>query len=298
MKVSILIASYNRSSSLLKFLQELASQVVPEDLDWEVLIVDNNSTDGTGKAVAPLVEKNPQRFRYFLETRQGKSAALNTGIKESTGEILAFTDDDCLPNPDWLSSIVEEFSADPSLGAIGGRVELYNKQDKPVSIRTCTQRTLISTPNQVFSLLIGCNMAVHRRVCERVQEFDTSLGPGNRTRALEDMDFLYRIYKQGFKMVYSPAVLVFHNHGRRSEADVQSLTRNYLIGRGAFYCKHILKGDRDILKISYWEVSSLTKGLLRELFRGQKIYQERRLLWALLVGACYRLAWNLSVQKT
>jgi glycosyltransferase involved in cell wall biosynthesis len=298
MKVSILIASYNRSSSLLKFLQELASQVVPEDLDWEVLIVDNNSTDGTGKAVAPLVEKNPQRFRYFLETRQGKSAALNTGIKESKGEILAFTDDDCLPNPDWLSSIVEEFSADPSLGAIGGRVELYNKQDKPVSIRTCTQRTLISTPNQLFSLLIGCNMAVHRRVCERVQEFDTSLGPGNRTRALEDMDFLYRIYKQGFKMVYSPAVLVFHNHGRRSEADVQSLTRNYLIGRGAFYCKHILKGDRDILKISYWEVSSLTKGLLRELFRGQKIYQERRLLWALLVGACYRLAWNLSVQKT
>jgi glycosyltransferase involved in cell wall biosynthesis len=298
MKVSILIASYNRSSSLLKFLQELASQVVPGDLDWEVLIVDNNSTDGTGKAVAPLVEKDPHRFRYFLETRQGKSAALNTGIKESRGEILAFTDDDCLPNPDWLSSIVEEFSADPSLGAIGGRVELYNKQDKPVSIRTCTQRTLISTPNQLFSLLIGCNMAVHRRVCERVQEFDTSLGPGNRTRALEDMDFLYRIYKQGFKMVYSPAVLVFHNHGRRSEADVQSLTRNYLIGRGAFYCKHILRGDRDILKISYWEVSSLTKGLLRELFRGQKIYQERRFLWALLVGACYRLAWNLLAQKT
>src|SRR5712691_11211100 len=298
MKISILIASYNRSSSLLKFLHELTRQVVPQGLDWEVLIVDNNSTDGTGKAVAPFVQENPHRFRYFLETRQGKSAALNTGIKESRGEILAFTDDDCLPNPDWLSSIVEEFSADPSLGAIGGRFELYNKQDKPVSIRTCTQRTLISTPNQLFSLLIGCNMAVHRRVCERVQEFDTSLGPGNRTRALEDMDFLYRIYKQGFKMVYSPTVLVFHNHGRRSEADVQSLTRNYLIGRGAFYCKHILRGDRDILKISYWEVSSLTKGLLRELFRGHKMYQERRLLWALLVGACYRLAWNLSAQKT
>lgn len=298
MKISILIASYNRSSSLLKFLQELTRQVVPQGLDWEVLIVDNNSTDGTSDAVAPFVQENPHRFRYFLETRQGKSAALNTGIKEARGEILAFTDDDCLPNLDWLSSIAGEFSTDPLLGAIGGRVELYDKQDKPVSIRTCTQRTLISTPSQLFSLLIGCNMAVHRRVCERVEEFDTLLGPGIRTRALEDMDFLYRIYKQGFKMVYSPAVLVFHNHGRRSDAEVQSLTRNYLIGRGAFYCKHILKRDRDILKIAYWEVLSLTRGLLRDLFSGQRIEQERRLLWALLVGACYRLAWNMRVQKT
>src|SRR5216683_328910 len=193
MKISILIASCKRTPSSLKFLPELTGQVVAQEEGRAVLIVDNNSTDGTSDAVAPFVQENPHRFRYFLETRQGKSAALNTGIKEARGEILAFTDDDCLPNLDWLSSIAGEFSTDPLLGAIGGRVELYDKQDKPVSIRTCTQRTLISTPSQLFSLLIGCNMAVHRRVCERVEEFDTLLGPGIRTRALEDMDFLYRI---------------------------------------------------------------------------------------------------------
>jgi hypothetical protein len=298
MKLSILIASYNRSSSLLSSLRELTRQAVPEGIDLEVVIVDNNSTDETKNVVALFVGKNPCRFRYFLETSQGKSAALNKGILEAKGEILAFTDDDCLPNPDWVATIVSEFAADPSLGAIGGRVELYDKQDKPVSIRTCTQRTQISTPSQLFSLLIGCNMAVRRGVCEKVKKFDTSLGPGKRARALEDMDFLYRIYKQGFRMLYSPAVLVFHNHGRKSDADVQSLTRNYLIGRGAFFCKHILKFDREILQIAYWEVSGLMKGIFRGLFSGRRLGQEKKLLGALLMGACYRLVWNLKVQKT
>ncbi|HKV25998.1 MAG TPA: glycosyltransferase family 2 protein [Candidatus Acidoferrum sp.] len=298
MKISVLIASLNRSASLLNFLQELKRQAVPEGLDWEVLVVDNNSTDDTKQLISPFIAAYPDHFRYYLETRPGKSAALNTAFAESAGDILAFTDDDCLPNPDWLAAIAAEFSSDPELRALGGRVELYNNQDKPVSIRTCQERTRIASPGDLFSLFIGCNMAVHRSACEAVQGFDTSLGPGNRTRALEDMDFLYRIYKCGLKMIYSPSVLVFHNHGRKSDAQVQSLTRNYLIGRGAFYCKHILSGDRDILKMAYWEISSLTKSFFSRLFRGRAFQEQGRLLWALFLGAVYRLAGNLRFQKT
>src|SRR5260370_35893194 len=114
MKLSIIIASYNRAESLLKFLHELSHQVVPEGMDWEVLIVDNNSTDGTKSAIAPLIEGYPQRYKYLLKTRQGKSIALNTGLHAAAGEILVLTDDYCIPASNWLSTMAREFAACPA----------------------------------------------------------------------------------------------------------------------------------------------------------------------------------------
>lgn len=289
MKLSVIIASYNRSESLVCFLRQMEGQVVPATVDWEVLIVDNNSTDSTGALVAPFVSDNPHRFRYLLESRQGKSSALNTGIQEAAGEILVFTDDDCIPSRDWLASIAQEFTSHPSLSVVGGRVELYSKEDKPVSIRTCTERTIVSSPNELFSLLIGCNMAIQRRVFAAVEEFDPFLGPGRKTKAFEDLDFLYRVYKQGLEIAYSPKVLVYHNHGRTSDSEIQHLNRNYLVGRGAFYCKHILKLDEQVLKMAYWEISPLTRGLFKGFFTGTRVADQARVLWALLVGAAYRL---------
>lgn len=289
MKLSIILASYNRAESLVSFLRQIEGQVVPATLDWEVVIVDNNSTDATRALVAPFVSHNPQRFRYLFESRQGKSIALNSGMREATGEILIFTDDDCIPSSDWLASIAREFALQPSPSVVGGRVELYDKRDKPVSVRTCTERTVVSSPNQLFSLLIGCNMAIHRRVFLAVNEFDPFLGPGHKTQAFEDLDFLYRVYKRGFEIEYAPEVLVYHNHGRTTDAEIERLNRNYLVGRGAFYCKHILKLDEQVLKMAYWETSSLTKGLFKGLVAGTKVADQARVLWALLVGAAYRL---------
>jgi hypothetical protein len=298
MKISVIIASYNRSQNLVRFLGEIENQVVPVGSDWEVIIVDNNSTDGTREQVASFVDRDPRRFKYLHESRQGKSDSLNRGIRQATGDIFAFTDDDCIPNPDWLASILGEFNSDPSLDVVGGRVELYNNQDRPVSIRTCPDRTRISTYGQLFALLIGCNMAARRRVFESVQGFDPLLGPGKRTLALEDMDFLYRAYRRGFKMIYAPEILLYHNHGRRNDNEIESLSHAYVLGRGAFYCKHILKRDKDILKMAYWEVSSLSKGMIRELRAGDKLNGYSRLLWALFLGAGYRLASSLRYQKT
>jgi GT2 family glycosyltransferase len=298
MKLSITIASYNRAESLLKFLQELSRQVVPDNVDWEVVIVDNNSSDGTRSALAPLVEQNPRRYKYLLESRQGKSIALNSGLRAATGEILVFTDDDCIPDPKWLATIAQEFTVDPSLGVLGGRVELFDKQDRPVTIRNFPERTLIESRDQLFLLLIGANMSIRRKVLDAVGEFDPFLGPGSRIGAvMEDLDLLYRVFRKGFKIVYSPDVLVYHNHGRTSDAQIQALNHRYVVGRGAFYCKHILGGDRNVLKMAYWEFSSLTKGMIKDLFAGKKIQEQGRLLWALLVGAGGRLAWNPRIRR-
>jgi glycosyltransferase involved in cell wall biosynthesis len=299
MKLSIIIASYNRSQSLLAFLRELARQVVPDEVEWEAVIVDNNSTDNTRTEVAPLLQAYPHKFEYFFESRQGKSRALNTGIAKARGEILVFTDDDCIPDPHWLAAIAHEFTSDPSLDVLGGRVDLFDKQDRPVTIRNFPERTLISSRDQLFLFLIGANMAIRRRVLDVVGAFDPFLGPGSRIGAvMEDLDLLYRAFREKFKVIYSPDVLVYHNHGRTTEAQIQALNHRYVVGRGAFYCKHILAGDRNVLKMAYWEVSALSKSLLKDMFAGRKFQEHGRLLWALLVGATGRLAWNSHVRRT
>jgi glycosyltransferase involved in cell wall biosynthesis len=288
MDLSIVIASHNRSQSLLDFLQQLSHQEVPNGVNWEVLIIDNGSSDGTRAMVAPFIEKDPKRFRYLFEKRPCKSIALNAGIREAAGEVLVFTDDDCVPAPCWLASLAQEFSSDPTVAVVGGRVELFNDQHRPVSIRTSPHKTTISTIDDLFSLFIGCNMAIHRRVFSSIVNFDPLLGPGARVPAMEDLDFLYRAYQRNFKISYSPDSVVYHNHGRTTEREIQALNRNYVIGRGSFYCKHILRGDRNILKMAYWETLALSKALLKGLVRG-RIDPSGRVLSALLLGAVRRI---------
>src|SRR4029077_6970202 len=125
MKLSVIVASYNRSESLQMFLNSLENQEVPEGSDWEALIVDNNSTDDTKDVSTIFVSRNSERFRYLFEGRQGKSLALNLAILQAKGDVLVFTDDDCVPDPSWLRAIVDEFTSDSSLSVLGGRVELY-----------------------------------------------------------------------------------------------------------------------------------------------------------------------------
>jgi GT2 family glycosyltransferase len=114
---------------------------------------------------------------------------------------------------------------------------------------------------------------------------------------MEDLDLLYRAFRKKVRTVYSPDVLVYHNHGRTTDAQIQALNHRYVVGRGAFYCKHILAGDGNVLKMAYWEFSSLTKEMIKDLFTGKRIRGHGRLLWALLVGVGGRLAWNPRIRR-
>src|SRR5260370_32696836 len=146
--------------------------------------------------------------------------------------------------------------------------------------------------------MIGAKLSSRRKGLDAVGEFDPFLGPGSRIGAvMEDLDLLYRVFREKFKIVYSPDALVYHNHGRTTDAQIQALNHRYVVGRGAFYCKHILGGDRNVLKMAYWEFSSLAKGMIKDLFAGKKIQEQGRLLWALLVGAGGRLAWNSRIRR-
>jgi GT2 family glycosyltransferase len=128
-------------------------------------------------------------------------------------------------------------------------------------------------------------MAFKRDVFAAVGEFDTDLGPGTGA-VFEDLDLIYRAYRQGFKIVYSPEMLVYHNHGRRTEHAAEAQERNYHVGRGAFYCKHALQGDRRVLKMAYWDVLPGLRSPVRRILMHKR---HRGYMIALVRGAVYEL---------
>jgi len=107
---TVLVATYNRGHLLPGTLAALESQLVPDDLTWEILVVDNNSRDRTREAVASFAGAANVPVRYVLESQQGLSHARNRGVREAHGAVIAFTDDDVLPAPDWLASIAKAFA--------------------------------------------------------------------------------------------------------------------------------------------------------------------------------------------
>ena len=100
MKFSVIIATYNRADELVKTLESLKN--LESNGPWEAIIVDNNSSDNTRQVVLEQVDSFPVPLRYILEKEQGRSAALNAGIRAAQGEILAVTDDDVRVDPHWL----------------------------------------------------------------------------------------------------------------------------------------------------------------------------------------------------
>src|SRR3990167_7596502 len=101
MKLSVLIATYNRSKDLKLALESLQKQEFPKPVDYEILILDNNSNDNTKTMVEAFMPSFQGKLKYLFESRQGKPNALNSGLKITTGDILVLTDDDCIFDKDY-----------------------------------------------------------------------------------------------------------------------------------------------------------------------------------------------------
>ena len=242
--VSVIVCTRNRSDAMARLLEQLGRLVVPTGLRWELIVVDNASTDDTASMLASL--QSPLPMRVVREGIPGVSRARNAGIAAARGDLLLFTDDDCLPDARWLTTIHEEFARAPSLGVLGGRVELFDLRDRPTTTRTSRTRGEISAS---FNLdgIIGCNLALRRSALAVTGPFDVGLGGGTGAGAGEDVDLVYRSLRAGLRVEYSPDALVYHNHGRRTDAQVRALTRAYTRARGALFCKYVMAGDRGIL---------------------------------------------------
>ena len=183
------------------------------------------------------------------------SNARNRGIATARGALVAFTDDDCNVERDWMQSLVDAFANRPEMSILGGMVAPAGDNARKVSLRTHEEPHDVVSADAILSTMSGCNMAFRRDVFERIGPFDPAFGKGRRIGSAEDLDLMYRALRRGLSIVYLPHVVVRHAHGRDSEAAVADVNREYVRGRGAFYWKFIT--DREIARMAYWEVSGL-----------------------------------------
>jgi glucosyl-dolichyl phosphate glucuronosyltransferase len=193
--------------------------MLPESIQWEVLVVDNNSVDRTKEVVQEFSRSSPPRFRYLFEQMQGKSYALNTGIRESKGDILAFTDDDVIVDPSWLMNLISPLLGQSEWAGVGGRVLpdrnfcpppwLPREGGYPLGPLAMFDMGLKSI--ELAEPPLGNNMAFRKEAFDKHGGFRTDLGPcpGNEIRG-EDTEFCQRLLDAGERLGYEPSAVVYH----------------------------------------------------------------------------------------
>ena len=285
--ISVVVSTCNQSKDLPRLFEALDRQSASGHIPWELIIVDNRSSDDTSQVIRDLAGRAGFPVACIFEGRQGKSYGLNAGIEAARGAIIALTDDDGVPAPDWLERLQAHFETHADVVCVGGRVELYDPADAPITILPSREPRVVDVSNfSAFDIpVIGCNMAIRARPLREVGPYDVSIGPGARAGTAEDLDMLYRLVSAGHRIHYDPTALVYHNHGRRSDEQVARVYASYLIGRGAFYCKHAMRSDRTVLRWAYWELRRLLRDWFRSGMATRAARERLRDLRLIAVGA-------------
>jgi glycosyltransferase involved in cell wall biosynthesis len=194
---------------------------LPTSVEWEVLVVDNNSTDHTLQVVQDFRSRYPGRFRYLREPNPGKSFGLNAGILASRGDILAFIDDDVTVESTWLANLAAALQSGDWAGA-GGRILLERNFSPPRWLALdgpCNMGGMLAgfdlgdKPGELQEAPYGTNMAFRKSMFEKYGLFRTDLGPSpNRQipRPNEDTEFGRRLLAAGERLYYEPSAVVHH----------------------------------------------------------------------------------------
>lgn len=218
-RISLVIATYNRGSSLIRTLESVAAQDLPPSL-WETVVVDNNCTDDTAALFAAFRDSHPGlNLRMVGETRQGLSPARNRGIAVAAGDLIAVIDDDQLVNTGYLRAYVEFFDAHPTAAGAGGIITPIYETAPPPWMSRYTERPIAGTldlggkvrrfPDGKYPG--GGNMAVKRTEIEECGAFDPKLGrTGAALLGGEEKDLFRRIRQHGGEVWYVPGAVVYH----------------------------------------------------------------------------------------
>ncbi len=218
-RLSLIIATYNRSAELIRALESVAAQSA-DPSTWECVAVDNNSTDDTAARFAEFAARYPALpIRMVRETRQGLSYARNRGIAETSGEYIAIIDDDEHINRDFISAYIELFDSHPDAASAGGRIIAEYPSGRPAWMSRWTEQPIanpIDLGNEVREFPAGRipgggNMALRRSAVERYGAFDTSLGrSGGKLTGGEESDLFQRLARGGERCMYAPQAVMWH----------------------------------------------------------------------------------------
>lgn len=254
-EISVVVPTYNRSQLLERALLSLFSQQT--DLSFEIIVVDNNSSDATPATVESLIAKSHVPLRLVREPRQGNAYARNTGIDHARAPVVAFLDDDVVAGENWISTIKATFDRAPQISFVGGRILPQWENDPPSWLTPAhwaplalldygSEEKMIAgaTP----SGLLTANIAIRTSVFDEVGRFSPDLqrvkgGIGS----MEDHEFLLRMCRGGKTGLYVPELIT------TTPVDPERISKSYHRrwhqGHGRFYA---------IMRDPEWERSSFT----------------------------------------
>jgi glycosyltransferase involved in cell wall biosynthesis len=238
--LTVLVCTYNRCEDLRELLVSALSQGTGGAFTYEILVVDNNSSDGTRELVERLIAEGNGAIRYLFERRQGKSFALNTGLTEARGAIYLIADDDLVLPPDYLSRVWSAFRAHPEVSVVAGKVlplwgaavPAWLTQEHWSALALCDYgaEKLYTGVNESICLLAG---AFRRADVEAVGGYHLELGVSkSRIGGTEDVDLLARLYEAGRRGLYLPDLWL--NHKVPADRLTKTYHRRWHTGHGRF----------------------------------------------------------------
>ena len=218
-RLSLIIATYNRARPLLEALESVVAQDAPPAL-WECVVVNNNSQDDTEARFADFAARHPDvALRMVREPRQGLSHARNCGIAAARGEYLAIIDDDERINPGFVAAYIRFFDTHPDAVAAGGRIIPEYPAGRPAWMSRYVERPVANPLDLGDRVRLfpagripgGGNMALRRTAVERCGGFDPALGRvGGRLIGGEESDLFARLARAGERCWYVPDAVMWH----------------------------------------------------------------------------------------
>lgn len=218
-RLSLVIATYNRAEQLMVTLDSVAQQTLSADR-WECIVVDNNSKDDTRQRVEAFAAEHPQlNIVYHLERNQGLSYARNAGIAKAQGDIIAFVDDDERIVPEFVEAYVELFDSKADAMSAGGKIVAEYPTGRPEWMSRYTEQPIANPMDFGSEVRLfpkrripgGGNMAMRRSVFEEVGVFNPNLGrTGGRLIGGEESDLFERMAERGMACYYVPRAVMYH----------------------------------------------------------------------------------------
>lgn len=240
--VSIIICTRNRASALAEALNALKVAVpAARGVRVEVLLIDSASGDETPHVLVEWAKSQSFPVTVARAEVPGLSVARNIGIKISRGIVLAMTDDDCRVTPGYVEALLNSFSSKLHPIIVGGRIELGDPADLPITIKTDSAVAFFRGIRMPSGFIMGANIAMTYAAVEQIGLFDERFGAGAPLISAEDTDYLVRALLKDIPVIYNPELTVHHFHGRREITEARNLYAGYSFGDGAIFAKYILR---------------------------------------------------------
>ncbi len=235
-RVSVIVPVKNGAQKIAGLLDSLMQVDYDREM-LEIVVVDGNSSDNTRE----IVLRYPT-VKLLTEERPGLNAARNTGIKNSTGEVIAFTDSDCIVSKNWVKKIVEDFG-EKEVGCVGGNalrfyddlISRYCDESLMPVMRIFTEKKALNEVKPPVQYPAGCNMAIRRSILAEAGKFNENIEYG-----FDEDELVERICSTGHTMVLDPDLLVSHKH-RSSVRELLKQTFRYGRGMGVLLREKGLK---------------------------------------------------------